>query len=854
MIAASVSAVPARPTKMQVKQPDGTTITIMVRGDENFHFICTEDGKPLVKTEGGAYCYASLDADGRIVATQQMAHDIKQRGSQELTFLKTYDKEASAVRSLGKQRSAERNAARISRLKNRGAMKAQGSTLQKGMAGPWGGEGIGVTGKRKGLVILVNFKDKAMQAAHTQEEWNNYFNQEGYSGNGNSGSVHDYFKAQSYGQFDLEFDVVGPVTVSKNMRDYGGNDAYGNDKDPGGMVYEACKLVDSKVNFADYDWDGDGEVDQVYLIYAGYGEASASNIYPETIWQHEWELTAAGYNLSLDGVKINTYGCSSELTGYKGTTMDGIGTACHEFSHCLGLPDLYDTDYSGGFGMGEWDLMDAGSYAGDGYRPVGYNSYEKWVSGWLQPTELKSPTMVTDMKALSESPEAYVVYNEKTPTEYYLFENRQTTGTDTEIPAHGMLVLHVDYDKDVWENNAVNDNPRYQHLTIVPADNSLTDRTTDGDTYPGKKNNTELTDTSTPAAALFNINSDGRKYLGKPVTGIAEAGGLISFAFMGGINLDAPQELQTKEVTGNSFTAGWAAVEGAESYTLELRQKTDSPTVEEAEKITEDLSGWGEGVQGDSNTDISDELDYMMKHTGWTGQKVFECQGKAKLGSSKVVGYLISPAVADVSTSSVTVRVKSTTYSADPATMNVALLDAGGEVINTTQFAMNGSMATAVLDNPTGGDYKVKIYPKKRAYVEAIGIYDGAFTEDDFMSVVSAPKPVLAMGIKGKQTITGVTETTYRFENLEPSLVYQWRVKTVANNVVSSWTAWQDVELQTTPSCINGLTVTDGTQVEVFTVSGSPVGKMTYGRFLQSPLAAGIYLLKNGDSVVRVVK
>ena len=167
---------------------------------------------------------------------------------------------------------------------------------------------------------------------------------------------------------------------------------------------------------------------------------------------------------------------------------------------------------------------------------------------------------------------------------------------------------------------------------------------------------------------------------------------------------------------------------------------------------------------------------------------------------------------------------------------------------------MNGSMATAVLDNPTGGDYKVKIYPKKRAYVEAIGIYDGAFTEDDFVSVVSAPKPVLAMGIKGKQTITGVTETTYRFENLEPSLVYQWRVKTVANNVVSSWTAWQDVELQTTPSCINGLTVTDGTQVEVFTVSGSPVGKMTYGRFLLSPLASGIYLLKSGDGVMRIVK
>lgn len=154
--------------------------------------------------------------------------------------------------------------------------------------------------------------------------------------------------------------------------------------------------------------------------------------------------------------------------------MDGIGAACHEFSHCMGLPDIYDTEYGGGYGMGNWDVMSSGSYGGDGYNPVGYNSYEKWVSGWLQPTELKSPQYVTGMKALNAAPEAYVIYNEKTPTEYYLLENRQQVGTDSELPAHGLLVLHVDYDKSAWENNTLNNNktisasPLFLRMAYVP--------------------------------------------------------------------------------------------------------------------------------------------------------------------------------------------------------------------------------------------------------------------------------------------------------------------------------------------------------------------------------------------------
>lgn len=856
--AASLSAVPARPQKRLVKQPDGTTLAVMVRGDENFHFHSTEDGLPVVKSEGGAYCYARRSADGKLVASDIVAHDASQRELAELSFIKSNGSEFSAIRSTGKKLAQERNRSRMARLMKRGTVDASGRAKiqQKSMAGPWGGDGIGVTGKRKGLVILVNFKDKKMLSTHSQQEWNNYFNQEGYSKMGNSGSVHDYFKAQSYGKFDLEFDVVGPVTVSKNMAAYGENDSKGDDKDPAGMVYEACKLVDSQVNFADYDWDGDGEVDQVYLIYAGYGEASAYDVYPETIWPHEWQLNAAHYSLTLDGVKINTYGCSSELYGYSGSDMDGIGTACHEFSHCMGLPDIYDTDYSGGFGMGDWDVMDGGSYGGDGYRPVGYNTYEKWVSGWMQPTELKSACYVKDLEPLSSSEHSYVIYNEKTPTEYYILENRQKQGTDTELPGHGMLVIHVDYDANVWEQNEVNDSKSHQRFSPVPADNSLSTYNMAGDPFPGTSNNTSLTDTSKPAATLFNANTDGRKYLGKPVTEIAENNGLISFTFMGGASVDTPTDITADaDVSKTSFTAHWGNVDGADAYNLQLRKKSENATPDESVKFAEDFSSWGKGFAGDSSADISANLNSKMNSVGWTGLKVFECPGKMKIGSSKVAGYLQSPAVADPQSAAVTVRLKSSAYGNDDASTTLSLVDGNDQEISSNTFDVDGNMTTVVLQNAAGSNYKVKLSPKKRCYVEYIAIYDGEFSDADFAEAASAPKPALIMRANATQTFNGITSTSYTFSDLEEGATYQWRIQAVAGSAVSAWSSWQTVVLDgsTTIESVSA-PLSSSSLVEVYTQSGMAVGRMTYREFQQSPLASGVYILKGNGTAVQTVK
>lgn len=854
MLAASAFAVPAKRVKRQVQQPDGSVLTVMLRGDENFHYTSTEDGQPLVQRADGAYCYATLDSNGKLTASAQVAHDVESRGAAELSFLNYYTAESQKVRSLGMERAKQRNARRMARLANRGVVDASGKPVRRVMAGATGGEGIGVTGKRKGLVILVNFKDKKMQSKHTQAEWNDYFNKVGYNKYGNNGSVHDYFYAQSYGKLDLEFDVIGPVTVSKNMASYGANDAQGNDIDPAGMIKEACELAyaKEKMDMSQYDWDGDGAVDQVYVIYAGYGEAAGGEA--NTIWPHEWDIQGGGYSLVLGGQRIRTYACSSELNGGYGTDISGIGTACHEFSHCMGIPDFYDTAGGGCFGMDAWDLMDYGSYGGDGYEPTGYNTYEKWVSGWIEPTILTEPCYIKNMKPLSDAPEACVVFNEANKNEFYIFENRQLKGTDVALPNHGMLVIHVDYDQKVWFDNEVNNTSNHQRFTVVPADNKLTSETVSGDTYPGTTKSTELTDTSKPAATLFNANSDGRKFLGKPVTEITEKDGLISFTFMGGVNLDAPQP-KVMNMTETSFTGGWNAVDGAESYTVELREKSNLPSVDEAVKLSEDLSKWGEKLAVEGTIDISADLDSKMQNKGWTGDKVFECPGCAKIGTAKKQGNLTSPLITDNSSASVTVRLSASAYGKDATDITVSLLDNDDATIAEQTITMDGMMATIVLDNADMKDYKVMVQPKKRGYIYFVGIYDGNYSAEDFLSMNVAPKTAMKAVA---QRFTGIKTTSYKFDKLTAGTAYQWRVCAVAGDAMSKWSAWQTADLSTW-SGINGVTenltqLAAGDLVKVYSSVGTALGTMTYGDFCRMALPAGVYVVKSAKTTLKVTK
>lgn len=498
LFAMTAHAVPAKPGQTRLLTlADGSTVSALLVGDEHGHFWQTADGKS----------YQDVDGKG---------------------FFQPIDRKALLERA--SVRRAAINFKRMRRLPGRHNA----------------GEASSITGEKKGLIILVNFSDVSLQPAHDDALYQRIANEKNFSYGSFKGSMHDYFYDQSQGKFELSFDVVGPVTTSNPQAYYGANDDNGYDSHPAEMVIEALKLADPQVNYADYDWNSDGVVEQVYLVYAGMGEADGGAA--STIWPQEWRLSEAAYYgdgsgpQTLDGVRIDTYACGSELNGE--ADIDGIGTMCHEFSHCLGYPDLYDADYSGGQGMGYWDLMSSGCYNDNGYRPAGYTSYERWVAGWETPTELTYTQSISNMEALQNGGGAYIIYNKGNRNEFFLLENRQKVGWDASLPGAGLLILHVDYDASAWANNQPNDDPSHQRMTWIAADNDYQYEMFEdnkyytfvgmaSDTYPCGDNNS-FSKESTPAAKLYNNNTDGTKYLDSSVKDITQnSDGTVSFQFKG---------------------------------------------------------------------------------------------------------------------------------------------------------------------------------------------------------------------------------------------------------------------------------------------------------------------------------
>lgn len=517
-VALSAQAVPAKKGVWRmVTLADGTQKRVELRGDE--------------------FCSYWVDAEG-------VSYNLD---SESKRYVRV---DANALQLRASQLRAKANQDRIERM-----VKARHMTVKKSLGQTNGS----YFGKKKGLIILVQYKDQKFKFGHNQKMYNRIANETGYANSlGFVGSVKDYFLAQSNGQFELDFDVVGPYTLNHEYAYYGAPSGNSHDVRPCDMVYDACRLADPDVNFTDYDWDGDGYVEQVYVLFAGLGQAAGGD--ENTIWPHEYKLQEGnnGSYVSKDNnVVVNTYACGPELTlqytpvAYR-ERVDGIGTLCHEFSHCLGYPDLYDTGNGGNFGMGEFDLMDAGSYNGESFCTPNYSAYEKWFAGWITPTVLDKPASVKGMQAQDvKYGQAFVVYNDNNKNEYYLIENRQqNVGIwDKQLPASGMMITHVDYDENIWERNNVNTivnysnqyGPEYayrdndhQRLTIFHADNEegASTKSQAGDLYPFNGNNS-LTDTSSPAAIIYQ----GGSTMGKPITNITQnEDGSIDFDFMGGSN------------------------------------------------------------------------------------------------------------------------------------------------------------------------------------------------------------------------------------------------------------------------------------------------------------------------------
>lgn len=448
-----LNAIKAYPHAVEVKQPDGKTITVKLNGDEFRRYYTTEDGYALHKNARGYFVYSA------IISEELIARNPSSRTSREISLLENI---------------REVNTNVIQRQKAAGGVNPRAKAMSAIQAE------FPLTGSPKTLVILVNFSDKSFVIPDAQAAFNNLLNQSGYSANGATGSAKDYFMASSYGQFAPQFDVVGPYNLPKTMAAYGAN-VDGWDVDPARMVVDACKAADAAgLDFSQYDTDADGVVDNVFVYYAGFNEAEGAEL--TTIWPHRWvvytsEESASEYTfegtvaeVTFDEKRVFDYACTSELKGLSGSNMCGIGTFCHEFGHVLGLPDYYHTKDDKNT-LNNWSIMDAGGYLNQGRTPPVYSSYDRFFLGWSTPQQISMPSDNTLLPLsqgttppVSMAQQSYLISavnhnlqgKNPNPKEFFMLEYRKKTGWDAYIPKEGMLIWHIDYDQSAWDDNTPN--------------------------------------------------------------------------------------------------------------------------------------------------------------------------------------------------------------------------------------------------------------------------------------------------------------------------------------------------------------------------------------------------------------
>ena len=435
-ISLAAGAVPAKPGPFQYTQPDGSVVTLERHGDEFLNWTTLYGTQRVVELDENGFWRPSQIREASREAARLRRQTV---GEQRLQILHT------------------RSRSNVSMTQ----------------------------GSRHIPVFLVEFPDKNFSVENPADSFSAMLNQPGYSGNEGTGSVQDYFMDNSHGRFQPIFDVYGPVMLPNEMAYYG-KDVNGWDQQPELALFDACVILADQVDFSIYDADGDGYVDMTLFYYAGYSQAEGAG--SDAIWPHQWTVqgssSSEARNTSFNGKKLGNYFCTAELRGNKGTNQCGIGPTCHEFSHSLGLPDFYDTDYEDNgecSGPSDFSLMAGGCYLNESRTPPYLNAEERIMLGWMAEEEVLDLTSGTVSFPAIQNNVAYISYC-SVEGEYYLYECRDASGWDAYLP-EGMLIYHADksmYHRvgnttayDLWnrwhQTNSINAYGDHPCFYVVPA-------------------------------------------------------------------------------------------------------------------------------------------------------------------------------------------------------------------------------------------------------------------------------------------------------------------------------------------------------------------------------------------------
>lgn len=623
-------SVPANNQYVEKLMADGSTVRVRLAGDEFFSYMVTEDGR-IVKEQNGV-----------MVETGMSAEDMS---AQYITARRKMSK----LMMKGNQRRA----------------------IAKTSSGAYS----------RCLVILVNFSDRSF--TYSRSEFDNLLNQNGYSNYGATGSVKQYFTDNSGGVYSPDFDVFGPYTLDHNTAYYGAPSSYDNDTRPAQMVLDAVRKLaadnSANVNFANYDGDNDGYIDNVFIYFAGCGENYSGNS-SNYIWPHRWVVSTSNTDadskseLTFGGKKLYDYGCTSELAGPEGyTSLCGIGTFCHEFSHLLGLMDLYVTDYSSDHKtVGSWDLMCSGNYLNDEHTPAGYSTFERFALGWFNPPVISTSESYNVDYTLS-SHEGYIItstgefnydFDNPVPSEYYVLENRQNKSWDSYVPGHGLLVEKIRWDASKWYGNEANNDPYDMVVDIVEAGNSTNTDGSPSDPFPGTRHVTTFTPyTEYPLTSIteigdivsfdakggapkgpFTVTFDDRGF------GIADTTALTEDSVYAGVILPSVTADDEYEFVGwcESMTGNSSVIDNA-GATYHPKRNTilfavyrkDGSIVEDyyGDCITEKFKNIGNS----KGINLTQNIDAYTENKGWTGNILESNVGLVKVGNDSEKGYLITP-------------------------------------------------------------------------------------------------------------------------------------------------------------------------------------------------------------------